>query len=315
MCAKEMLQYVANWETEGDLTPAHMINHLHKLATEVLQGPPPPRSQTPLSPRSEEVPTLLLHHHHNHHHHHQQQQQQQQQHQQQIQKVAPSGVPPKPSEGHGRNCVPVIQRAYPPPSSEQSGSDTDTDSGYGGELEKSRPDYYGQGGGQLKRSAAGDRHGAAGSIKREDSEPHRSKRPRVESSEDESLSGGESSSSSSSSSSSGHSSYMSVSPHQQPPPQPHPLCMPFYLLPPSAATYLPMLEKCWYPGAMPMLYPGLGASSAPGERPAAPPPPHQHMLSPRGGSPAPSIPQTPMDSPALLQALKLVPPLNLETKD
>ncbi|CAL8339285.1 unnamed protein product [Merluccius merluccius] len=299
MCAKEMLQYVANWETEGDLTPTHMINHLHKLATEVLQGPP--HSQTPLSPRSEEVPTLL----HHHHHHHQQQRQQQQQ---QLQKVAPSGVPPKPSEGHGRNCVPVIQRAYPPPSSEQSGSDTDTDSGYGGELEKSRPEYYGQVGGPLKRSSVGDRHGA-GSIKQEGSEPHR-KRPRVESSEDESLSGGESSSSSSSSS--GHSSYMSVSPRQQPPPQPHPLCMPFYLLPPSAATYLPMLEKCWYPGAMPMLYPGLGAS-APGERPAPPPP--QHMLSPRGGSPAPSIPQTPMDSPALLQALKLVPPLNLETKD
>ena len=36
MCAKEMLQYMASWETEGDLTPANMINHLHQLATEVL---------------------------------------------------------------------------------------------------------------------------------------------------------------------------------------------------------------------------------------------------------------------------------------
>ncbi|CAL8335831.1 unnamed protein product [Lota lota] len=273
MCAKEMLQYAANWETEGDLTPTRVINHLHQLATEVLQGPPSP------SPRPEDAPTLQQH--------------------QQVQKDAAGGQPPQPGEGYGRNCVPVIQRAYPPGSSEQSGSDTDTDSGYGGELEK-RPEYYLQeGGGQLKRSAA-DRHGP-GSIKQEGGGPHR-KRPRVESSEDESLSGGESSSSSSS----GRSSYMSVSPHQPPPP--HPLCMPFYLLPPSAASYLPMLEKCWYSGAMPMLYPGGGAS---GDR-AAPP---QHLRSSRGSSPAPSIPQTPMDSPALLQALKLVPPLNLETKD
>ncbi|KAG7278867.1 hypothetical protein CRUP_036381 [Coryphaenoides rupestris] len=291
MCAKEMLQYVASWETDADLTPTHMVNHLHKLATEVLQGPA--RSHTPLGPRPQDTPT---------HQHHQQQPHPQQPHHHHLQKDAPSGVPPKPSEGYGRNCVPVIQRAYPPAGGEQSGSDTDTDSGYGGELEKSRSEYYSQGvgGGGLKRSA-GDCHGA---VKQEGSEPHR-KRPRVESSEDES--GGESSSSSSSSSSD-HSSYMSVSPHQQA----LPLCMPFYLLPPSAASYLPMLEKCWYPGAMPMLYPG---ASAPSERAGPPPPAPQHMLSPRGGSPVPSIAQTPMDSPALLQALKLVPPLNLETKD
>ena len=137
----------------------------------------------------------------------------------------------------------------------------------------------------------------------------------MESSEDES--GGESSSSS------GHGSYMSLSPPQQAaqPQQapPHPLCLPFYLLPPSAAPYLPMLEKCWYTGTMPtVLYPsGLAPTPAggPGERLTPPPP--QHMLSPRGGSPAPSIapPLGGMDSPALLQALKLVPPINLETKD
>ncbi|XP_049894567.1 class E basic helix-loop-helix protein 40-like [Epinephelus moara] len=285
MCAKEMLQYLSNHETDRDLTPSHVINHLHKLAAEVLQSPARPR--TPLSPPPEEIPTY---------------------HQHQPHKEMPTSLPPKPSEGYGRNCVPVIQRAYAPPSSEQSGSDTDTDSGYGGELEKTesgatqgRPEYYGSES-QLKR-ALGDRQSS--SIKREDDEP-RHKRPRVESSEDELLSGGESSSPSS-----GYGSYMSVSPNHPPPP--HPLCMPFYLIPPSAAAYLPMLEKCWYPGAVPMLYPGMGGSAPtmPSERP----PPPQLVLSPRGGSPAPAISQTPMDSPALLQALKQVPPLNLETKD
>ncbi|XP_056462606.1 class E basic helix-loop-helix protein 40-like [Gadus chalcogrammus] len=284
MCAKEMLQYVASWETEGDLTPANMINHLHQLATEVLQGPPrsPPPAPSP-RPRPQDAPAAQQPHH------------------QGAQKGAADGLPPPPGEGYGRNCVPVIQRAYPPGGSEQSGSDTDTDSGYGGELEK-RPDYYLQEAGPLKRSAA-ERHGPA-SIKQEGGGPHR-KRPRVESSEDESQSGAESSSSSSSSSSR---SYMSVSPPPPLPPAPHPLCMPFYLLPPSAASYLPMLEKCWYSGTMPMLYPGMGA---PGDRAAAP----QHHRSSRGASPSPSHPQTPMDSPALLQALKLVPPLTLETKD
>lgn len=285
MCAKEILQYLANHETDDDFTPSHAINHLHKLAAEVLQSPARPR--TPLSPRPEEIPSY---------------------HQHQPHKEMPTSLPPKPSEGYGRNCVPVIQRAYAPASSEQSGSDTDTDSGYGGELEKAesgaqqgRPDYYVQES-QLKR-VLGERQSS--SIKQEDDEP-RHKRPRVESSEDELLSGGESSSSSS-----GYGSYMSVSPNHPPPP--HPLCMPFYLIPPSAAAYLPMLEKCWYPGAMPMLYPGMGGSSPamPSERP----PPPQLVLSPRGGSPAPAISQTPMDSPALLQALKQVPPLNLETKD
>uniref|UniRef100_A0A672IVL8 Class E basic helix-loop-helix protein 40-like n=1 Tax=Salarias fasciatus TaxID=181472 RepID=A0A672IVL8_SALFA len=291
MCAKEILQYLANHETDGDFTPSHVVSHLHKVAAEVLPNPIRPR--TPLSPRPEEIPAY---------------------HQHQPHQEMPPSLPPKPSEGYGRNCVPVIQRAYAPPSSEQSGSDTDTDSGYGGELEKhesrapqGRPDYYEQES-QMKRTLS-DRESSG--IKQEDDEL-RHKRPRVESSEDELFSGGESSTSSSSS---GYGSYMSVSPNHPPPPPPppHPLCMPFYLIPPSAAAYLPMLEKCWYPGAVPMLYPGMGGSTPamPGERP--PPPPL--VLSPRGGSPAPGISQSPMDSPALLQALKQVPPLNLETKD
>lgn len=287
VCAKEILQFLANHETDGEFTPSHVISHLHKLAAEVLQSPSRPR--TPLSPRHEEIPTY---------------------HQHQPHKVMHTSSPPKPSEGYGRNCVPVIQRAYAPMSSEQSGSDTDTDSGYGGELEKNesgasqrRPDYYGHES-QLKR-VLGERQSSG--IKQEDDEP-RHKRPRVESSEDELLSGGESSTSSSST---GYGSYMSVSPNH--PPAPHPLCMPFYLIPPSAAAYLPMLEKCWYPGAVPMLYSGVGGS--PPAMSSERPPPPQLMLSPRGGSPAPAMSQTPMDSPALLQALKQVPPLNLETKD
>ncbi|XP_014866401.1 PREDICTED: class E basic helix-loop-helix protein 40 [Poecilia mexicana] len=287
MCAKEILQYLANHEADGDLTPTHLVGHLHKLAAEVLQSPARPR--TPHSPQPEEVPAY---------------------HQRQPHKEMATTLPPKPTEGYGRNCVPVIQRAYAPASGEQSGSDTDTDSGYGGELEKTevgalqgRSDYYGHDN-QQKRPL-GDRQSSA--IKQEDDEP-RHKRPRVESSEDEVLSSGESSISSSSS---GYGSYMSTSP-THPPPPPHPLCMPFYLIPPSAAAYLPMLEKCWYPGAVPMLYPGMGGSSPTmsGDRP---PPPL--VLSPRGGSPAPALSQTPMDSPALLQALKQVPPLNLETKE
>lgn len=285
MCAKEILQYLANHKTDGDFTPSHVISHIHKLAVEVLHSPARPR--TPLSPQPEEIPAYQPH-----------------------KEMSPS-LAPKPSEGYGRNCVPVIQRVYASPSSEQSGSDTDTDSGYGGELEKNEsgapqghPDYYVHGS-QQKRLLA-DRQNS--SIKQEDDKP-RHKRARVESSEDELLSGGESSTSSSSS---GYGSFMSASPNHPPPP-PHPLCMPFYLIPPSAAAYLPMLEKCWYPGAMPMLYPGMSSSSPtiPSERPGPP----QLVLSPRGGSPAPAISQTPMDSPALLQALKQVPPLNLETKD
>uniref|UniRef100_A0A3B3V2H6 Basic helix-loop-helix family member e40 n=1 Tax=Poecilia latipinna TaxID=48699 RepID=A0A3B3V2H6_9TELE len=272
MCAKEILQYLANHEADGDLTPTHLVGHLHKLAAEVLQSPARPR--TPHSPQPEEVPAY---------------------HQRQPHKEMATTLPPKPTEGYGRNCVPVIQRAYAPASGEQSGSDTDTDSGYGGELEKSevgarqgRSDYYGHDS-QQKRPL-GDRQSSA--IKQEDDEP-RHKRPRVESSEDEVLSSGDTS-------------------PTHPPPPPHPLCMPFYLIPPSAAAYLPMLEKCWYPGAVPMLYPGMGGSSPTmsGDRP---PPPL--VLSPRGGSPAPALSQTPMDSPALLQALKQVPPLNLETKE
>ncbi|XP_050978795.1 class E basic helix-loop-helix protein 40 [Labeo rohita] len=257
LCAKEVLQLLANQETVRDLTPTHIINHLQKVASELIQSPPSPRLDEP-TPKVQES------------------------------REKPASPQPKVVEGHAKNCVPVIQRTYPH-SSEQSGSDTDTDSGYGGELEKrelkaQRAIYYGKDVGDLKYG---------GSIKEELDEPQ-AKRQRSDSSEDEShdVVGG-------------HSPYMSFSPHQ-------PLCMPFYLFPPgAAAAYLPMLEKCWYPGAMPVLYPGLGGSPA-GMSPEKLP--SSLVMSSRVGSPVSTTP-TSMDSPALLQALKQVPPLNLETKD
>ncbi|CDQ95258.1 unnamed protein product [Oncorhynchus mykiss] len=144
VCAQEVLQYLANQEGDGDLTPSHMINHLHK--------------------------TPSYHHH-------------------QALREKPVGQPPKPSEGHRKNCVPVIQRAYAQVGGEQSGSDTDTDSGYGGEQGEHlalRAGYCGQES-HLKR-ALGEKTASLG-VKQEDEPRH--KHARVESSDDEFLSGGE----------------------------------------------------------------------------------------------------------------------------
>ncbi|XP_071779064.1 class E basic helix-loop-helix protein 40 [Centroberyx gerrardi] len=267
LCAKEVLQYLASQESSRDLTPSHVISHIHKVAAEVLQHrvSPPPEEPVHRAPEKQEKP---------------------------------AGQPPRASEGHAKNCVPVIQRTYPHGMSEQSGSDTDTDSGYGGEHEKrdpkaQRPEYHSKGG-ELKH-AASERTGDG--IKQEGDEPQ-AKKSRSDSSDDEALSG---------QMAGGPGGYMSFSPNQPP------FCMPFYLIPPAAAAaaaYLPMLEKCWYPGGMPIMYPGMSASAA-----SLPPEtlPSSLVMSPRAGSPVPH--HTPMDSPALLQALKQVPPLNLETKD
>lgn len=267
LCAKEVLQYLANKENSQDLTPLHVMRHLQKVASEMLQEASSPRGEEPTyeAPENREKPAV-------------------------------GGPQPKaPQEGHAKNCVPVIQRTYTHGNGEQSGSDTDTDSGYGGEVEKrdgkaQRPSYYGKED-ELK-------YGLSERVKQESDEPQ-AKRQRSDSSEDESLSGHEAAA--------GHGSYVGFSAHPQ-----APLCMPFYLIPPSAAAaaYLPMLDKCWYPGGMPVLYPGMGGSP-PSLSPEKLPP--SLVMSPRVGSP--TVPQTPMDSPALLQALKQVPPLNLETKD
>ncbi|XP_056129378.1 class E basic helix-loop-helix protein 40 [Lampris incognitus] len=267
LCASNIVQYLASQENSRYLSPSHVINHIQKITADVLQHPVSPRPENPIYKAPEKLDR-------------------------------PAEQPPRASEGHAKNCVPVIQRTHPHGTGEQSGSDTDTDSGYGGEHEKRDPKAYRSGShtkeDELKYIMS-DR--MAGAIKQEGNEP-KAKKSRFDSTEDETLPRQLAGSSGS---------YMSFSPSQPP------FCMPFYLIPPTAATaaaYLPMLEKCWYPGGMPVLYPNMSASAA-GLQPETLPP--SLMMSPRAGSPVPH--QTPMDSPALLHALKQVPPINLETKD
>ncbi|XP_044023060.1 class E basic helix-loop-helix protein 40 [Siniperca chuatsi] len=267
LCAKEVLHYVASQESSRDLTPSNVISHIQKVAAEVLQH------RSSLHPESisqaSEKPKK------------------------------PAGQPQRVSEVPAKNCVPVIQRTYPHGMGEQSGSDTDTDSGYGGEHDKRDPkaqwsESHAKEVEQVKRVAS---ERTAGAIKQEGDEPQ-AKRLRSDSSEDEIISVHVAG---------GPGSYMSFSPNQPP------FCLPFYLIPPAAATaaaYLPMLEKCWYSGGMPVMYPGVSGSAV-----SFPPEtlPSSLVMSPRAGSPVPH--QNPMDSPALHKALRQVPPLNLETKD
>ncbi|XP_042351064.1 class E basic helix-loop-helix protein 40 [Plectropomus leopardus] len=263
LCAKEVLHYLASQESNRDLTPSNVISHIQKVAAEVLHHQSSPH-------RDESVPQAL------------------------EKPKKPAGEPQRSSNGSAKNCVPVIQRTYPHATGEQSGSDTDTDSGYGGEHDKRDPKA------QWSESHTKDgehKHVMSSAFKQEGDEP-RAKKSRSDSSEDEILSGHVSG---------GPGSYMSFSPNQSP------FCLPFYLIPPAAAAaaaYLPMLEKCWYPGGMPVMYPGMSGSVA-----SMPPETHPSSLvmSPRAGSPA-SYPN-PTDSPALHKALKQVPPLNLETKE
>lgn len=267
LCAKEVLHYVASQESSRDLTPTHVISHIQKVAADVLQR------RSSLHP-DESVPQAS----------------------EKLKK--PAGQPQRASEVPAKNCVPVIRRTNPHGMGEQSGSDTDTDSGYGGEHDKRDPKAQWSEShpkeGELKNVAS---ERTAGAIKQEGDEPQ-AKRSRSDSSEDEILSGH---------AAGGPGSYMSFSPNQPP------FCLPFYLIPRAAApaaAYLPMLEKCWYPGGMPVMYPGMSGSAA-----SLPPDsiPSSLVMSPRAGSPVPH--QNPMDSPALHKALRQVPPLNLETKD
>ncbi|XP_026163598.1 class E basic helix-loop-helix protein 40 [Mastacembelus armatus] len=267
LCAKEVLHYLASQESSRDLTPSHVISHIQNVAAEVLQH------RSSLYP-DESIPQAS----------------------EKLKK--PTGQPVRTSEGPAKNCVPVIQRTYTHGTGEQSGSDTDTDSGYGGEHDKRDPKAQWSENhlkeGHLKHTVS-DR--TPGAIKQEDDEPQ-AKRLRSDSSEDEILSGN---------AAGGPGSYIGFSPNQPP------FCLPFYLIPPAAAAaaaYLPMLEKCWYPSGMPVMYPGM-SSSAVSLHPETFP--SSLVMSPRAGSPVPQ--QTHMDSIALHKALKQVPPLNLETKD
>ncbi|KAL7406998.1 hypothetical protein ABVT39_001360 [Epinephelus coioides] len=270
LCAKEVLHYVASQESSRDLTPSHIISHIQKVATEVLHHQSSPHLDENI-PQASEKPKK------------------------------PAGEPQRASEGPAKNCVPVIQRTYPHATGEQSGSDTDTDSGYGGEHDKRDPkaqwsESHAKEEVRERKHVMSER--TAGAFKQEGDEP-RAKKSRSDSSEDEILSGH--------AAGGGPGSYMSFSPNQPP------FCLPFYLIPPAAAAaaaYLPMLEKCWYPGGMPVMYPGMSGSavSLPPETLSS-----SLVMSPRAGSPASY--QNPADSPVLHKALKQVSPLNLETKD
>lgn len=258
LCAKEVLHYLSNQESR-DLTASHVISHIHKVAAEVLDHQGSPQVNHP---------DESVHH--------------------ASEKKAAAAQPPRVSDGHAKNCVPVIQRTFTHGMGEQSGSDTDTDSGYGGEHDKRDKAKWmeSQGReGELKHPAA-----VPECIKQEGDEPP-TKKSKLDSSED-AVSGV-----------CARDSYMNFSQNQPP------FCLPFYLIPPAAAAaaaYLPMLDKCWYPRGMPVMYPGM--SGLPQETLAS-----SLVMSPRAGSPMPH--QTSMDSSTLHKALKQVPPLNVETKD
>ncbi|XP_061689620.1 class E basic helix-loop-helix protein 40 [Syngnathoides biaculeatus] len=262
LCAKEVLHYLARRDTSQDLMPSHVISHIHKVASEVLQ-----RQSDAL------VSESVLHS------------------SEKLKK--PAEQPPRATDGPSKNCVPVIQRTCPGGMGEQSGSDTDTDSGYGGEHEKRDPKARRSGGhgkeGELQATRSEQ---TADGVKHEGGEPQ-AKKSRSDSSEDKSLSGPPAGAAGS---------YVGFSPNQQP------VCLPFYFIPPAAAAaaaYLPMLDKCWYPGGMPVMYPGM---SLPPETLSPP-----LVMSQRAGSPVSR--QSPMDSPVLDKPLKQVSPLNLDTKE
>ncbi|XP_053544943.1 class E basic helix-loop-helix protein 40 [Bombina bombina] len=181
-------------------------------------------------------------------------------------RTLPFPVDSAPKE-NATNCVPVIQRAGPVSAGEQSGTDTDTDSGYG-ETEKGEG-IREQTGARKKRVSSSSNMDMM--IKQEPEEPPR-KRPRMEGTEVETQLG--------------ISDFNSTgSYHTSPPP---PFCLPFYLIPPSASAYLPMLEKYWYPSSIPLMYP---------------------MLSQSG----PSV--SPQDSSLLMQVLKQASTPNMDGKD
>lgn len=267
LCAKEVLEYVASQESSRDLTPSQVISHIQKVAAEVLHQrnnlhPDESVARAPEKPKK------------------------------------PPMQPQKVTQGPAKNCVPVIQRTNAHGIGEQSGSDTDTDSGYGGEHDKRDPKAQWTQRhakeGQLCKRAVPER--MASSIKQESDEPQ-AKKSRSESPEDERFPGHIP----------GDSSYMSFSPSQTP------FCLPFYFLPPATApvaAYLPVLEKCWYSGGMPILYPGMNTSGACLSPEALP---SSLVMSPRAGSPVTN--QNSLDSPALHKALKQIAPLNLEARD
>lgn len=267
-CAREVLQYLAKHDNARDLKSSQLVTHLHRMVSELLQSGTSRKlaDATPKSLDFKEKTSSLS----------------------------------RSAQGSGKNCVPVIQRTFAPSGGEQSGSDTDTDSGYGGESEKGelRPEPPYCRGDHGCRLPVGEQFGG---IKQESEEPP-TKKSRLLSEEENPLA--------TATTTSDLLSYPFLGPHPHQPP----FCLPFYLIPPSATAYLPMLEKCWYPTSVPVLYPGLNASAAALTSFMNPDKLSSPLLMPqRLPSPVPTHPA--LDSSALLQALKQIPPLNLETKD
>ncbi|XP_062447939.1 class E basic helix-loop-helix protein 41 [Rhea pennata] len=110
-CAKEVLQYLSRFEswTPREQRCAQLLGHLHAVSSQFLPGAPllaPPPGPLPKGSSSSSSPP------------------------------APACAPARKPEGQA-HCVPVIQRTHAAePSAE---TDTDTDSGYGGEPE-ARPE-------------------------------------------------------------------------------------------------------------------------------------------------------------------------------
>ncbi|XP_078091382.1 class E basic helix-loop-helix protein 41 isoform X2 [Mustelus asterias] len=212
--------------------------------------------------------------------------------------------------GHERgshNCVPVIQRAQ---AAENNGSDTDTDSGYGGEgerCERKSEKEFTPGNGSSHKSLTCK-------IKQEPNDPA-AKRVKMDPAAPMI------------SFEAGHDPALHPMMGIGTMPalgQQHPFCLPFYFIAPSpAAPYMPPLdranlEKCWYPAPIPLLYPGIpslhGISAlaphrllrqnpSPGSGPQ--PGPHSPESKPAGSlrverasSPALEPPQSPNNTPS-----------------
>ncbi|KAM7335704.1 hypothetical protein ACRRTK_006181 [Alexandromys fortis] len=201
-CAKEVLQYLARFESWTPREPrcAQLVSHLHAVATQLLT-PQVPQGRVPgRAPCS-------------------------------------TGAAAAPGLDRAARCVPVIQRTQPGTEPEH---DTDTDSGYGGEVEQGRA--------AVKQEPPGDPSPAPKRPKLEARSALLGPEPALLGSL-VALGGG--------------------APFAQP--AAAPFCLPFYLLSPSAAAYVQPwldksgLDKYLYPAAaapFPLLYPGIPAAAA-----------------------------------------------------
>lgn len=165
-----------------------------------------------------------------------------------LHKVLARLVQPQDRDGQA-NCVPVIQRTQNPEANE---NDTDTDSGYGGEADKS----------DARADKACDTARVGGvKIKQEFGDERVAKKPRVSWSESSGAGGAEQPNLALMNSLMGMAGVG----------QQTPFCVPFYFINPSATgSYMPFfdkssLEKLVYPalgGPFPWLYPGISAHTS-----------------------------------------------------